>query len=708
MDSAPRKRQQPPRRAVIWALILLLAVSATAFIALIFTLPSEQNLLDIKVGDVASQVIQAPIAIEYVSEILTEQARQSAESLVAPVYASADPSVARTQIERLRAALNYISLVRNDLNATQDQKLVDLAAMKDIILATDTAQGLLTLQQARWDAIQQESLSVLEQVMRASIRDDQLEAVRWNVPTLVSLALTEDQAQLIANLVSAFIVPNSFYSPELTDAARQAARDSVEPVKVTYAKEQIIIERGAIVTAANIEALTELGLIQQQDTFQNSIIGAGALTAVAAIFAWLYFFRRRPTMLKETRSLGLIALLFLIFLVSARLLVSRSLMPYLFPLAAFGLLLATLFGQELGLVLALVLAVLAGYGLSNTLDLTSFYLFSSLTSVLMLGRGRRVIDFVRAGVAITVMGYAMIIAYRWPFFTTDLRGLLELGAASIFNGIAATSITLLLQYLLAQFLGLVTPLQLLEISRPDHPLLQYFLRNAPGTYQHSLQVANLAEQAAESIGADTLLTRIGALFHDVGKAPNASFFVENQIAGSINTHDDIDPADSAAAIIRHVTDGVELARKYRLPERVVDFMREHHGTFITRYQYRKALDMVDGDTEKVDIEQFRYPGPSPRSRETALLMLADGVEARARAERPENEDALRDLIRNTIEAAQRSGQLDNTPLTLRDLHLVTESFVQTLRNTYHPRIQYPKALPGEKKANLDVPTTPIR
>jgi putative nucleotidyltransferase with HDIG domain len=231
---------------------------------------------------------------------------------------------------------------------------------------------------------------------------------------------------------------------------------------------------------------------------------------------------------------------------------------------------------------------------------------------------------------------------------------------------------------------------LLEIARPDFPLLQEFLRKAPGTYQHSLHVANLAEQAAEKIGADALLTRVGAIYHDIGKtAADPSFFIENQVPGSIDTHGDLSPEEAAAAIRRHVKDGVALARKHRLPRRIDDFILEHHGTMLTQYQYTEAVERAGGDADKVDASQFRYPGPRPRSRETALLMLADAAEARSRAENPEGEEKLREIVRSVIERSERLGQLDNTQLTLHDLNLITESFVTTLRGTYHPRIQYP-------------------
>jgi putative nucleotidyltransferase with HDIG domain len=326
--------------------------------------------------------------------------------------------------------------------------------------------------------------------------------------------------------------------------------------------------------------------------------------------------------------------------------------------------------------------------------------------VVTLGQARRFWAFLRAGLAVALASVAMILAFRLSYGPLDLIGLATLVGAALFNGLASASLALLLQYLLAQFLSLPTALQLLEISRPDFPLLQMFLRNAPGTYQHSLQVANLCEQAAEKIGADPLLSRVGATFHDIGKAAaDPSFFIENQAPGSINTHADITPEKAAAAIIRHVTDGVKLAHKYRLPRRIDDFILEHHGTMLTRYQYTQALEKAGGDASKVDVENFRYPGPRPRSRETGILMLADGVEARARAESPDNEDALRDVVRTVIDRIEKERQLDNTQLTLHDLNLIIESFVTTLRGTYHPRIHYPA---GELPASAPVATMPVK
>jgi putative nucleotidyltransferase with HDIG domain len=286
-----------------------------------------------------------------------------------------------------------------------------------------------------------------------------------------------------------------------------------------------------------------------------------------------------------------------------------------------------LYRGKLSLISTLPLAVLVTYGLPNALELTVYYTLGGYFGVLALGRAQRFSSFIRAGLAITLSGIVIIVAFRLPQTSTDWFGLATLASAALVCSIAAAGISLMLDYFLAQLLGMTTALQLTELSRPDHPLMQFILRNAPGTYQHSLQLANLAEQAAELINADPLLTRVGALYHDCGKAINPVFFIENQLPGSPNPHEDLSPVASAEIILRHVTDGVEMGRRYHLPRRILDFIKEHHGTMITHYQYVMAVEAANGDESLVDINTFRYPGPRPRSRETALLMLADGSEA---------------------------------------------------------------------------------
>lgn len=686
---------------------LLVAVSLVTFAVLVLPLSLRPAALPLQTGDVAPRDMQASHDAEYVSQVRTDQARQVAEKAVQPVYTAPDPMIARQQLDRLNSTLQYITLVRQDETTTAEQKQEELASLSDLTLKKESIPLILSLSDSRWSAVQQEALRVLEQVMRSSIRDDNVDLVKKDVSSRVSLAFSEQNVALITEMVSAFVIPNSQFSQELTAAAQKAARDSVEPVVQSYKAGETIVSGGEIITPADMEALQEFGLISTDQPFE-SYLGVGALVLVSAVFAGLYFHRRsHASLLTDARSMLMLAFVFLVFVATARLVIpNRAIIPYIYPLPAIGLLLTALFGMETSIIVSFVACLTVAYGLPNTVDLMPYYLLSTLCGILMLGQARRFWAFLRAGLAVAGAGMAMILAYRLSSGGLDLVGTVTLMSAALINGIASASLALLLHFLLAQFLSLPTALQLLEVSRPDFPLLKMFLRNAPGTYQHSLQVANLAEQAAEKIGADTLLTRVGAIFHDIGKIADPSFFIENQAPGHINTHNDLSPEKAAEAIIGHVLRGVALAHKYRLPKRIDDFILEHHGTMMTRYQYNQALEQAGGDADKVDIEKFRYPGPRPRSRETALLMLADAAEARTRAESPEGEDQLRSLIRSVIDYCEKEKQLDNTQLTLHDLNLVTESFVTTLRGTYHPRIQYPAAQPTP--AVQDVHTAPLK
>lgn len=671
-------------------LIFVLALGVGAFAIVAATIVPERNVQALRVGQVAPIDYTAPTSTEYISQVLTEQAQQAAERAVAPVYASPDPAIARQQLERLRATLDYITLVRADALATPEQKQSSLQNLRDVALSNEQIVQILALSDQRWEILRQEALNVLEQVMRNPIRDEDLPAMRESVTSRVSLALPDDQARLVAHLVKAFVAANRLFSPEETEAARQAAREAVAPVVKRYVAGEIVVQRGEVITAEVLEALQQMGLVGSLDA-RPYYFGSAALIAVLMLVWGLYLLQKKPEWMQHFKNPLAIWLLYLAFLGAERWLVpGHVVLPFAFPLAAFALLMQALFGTSAALMLALWLALPAAYNLPGMLHLTAFYLFTALGGALALGRARRVGTYLRAGVVITLMGVSVLIAYRIPFLPLDENGLVTLLGVTAVNGIASAGLAFLLQYFLGLWLNRPTPIHLLEFARPDMPLLQLLLHKAPGTYQHSLQVANLAEQAAEAIGADALLTRVGALYHDIGKTENPGFFIENQLGTEVDTHDDMDPYQAAEQIIRHVTDGVRLARRYRLPERLQDFIREHHGTMLTRYQYNLAFKAAANGKDTVDIARFRYPGPEPRSRETALLMLADGTEARVRAMRPASEEEVRKIVHDTIQFVRENGQLDYVPLTQRDLAIVAQTFVDVLRSTYHPRVRYPQ------------------
>jgi putative nucleotidyltransferase with HDIG domain len=459
---------------------------------------------------------------------------------------------------------------------------------------------------------------------------------------------------------------------------------------------ETIVRRGEVVSPIDIEALQKFGLAEPEVRWQD-YVSIGTVVMLSA-FIIIMFMRRKPELAEDLPALFIIAFIFVIYLIGARLVLPiHTLTAFVFPMAAYALIISGLFGAQPALVTVIPLIVLSTYGYSNALELVLFYGISSLFGVLVPRQEQRITSFIWVGVSVAASGAVVVTTYRLLDPEVTGLALLSLLAVIFLNGMITAGFTVLMQSVLSPILGQTTPLQLLELSRPDHPLLEYLLRNAPGTYQHSLQVANLAEQAAERIDANSLLTRVGALYHDIGKAPNSQFFVENQVPGQLNTHENIEPEQSAGIIKDHVLHGLELARQHKLPRRVQDFITEHHGTFRTRYQWTQALNATGGDASQLDDEAFTYAGPRPQSKETALVMLADGCEARVRAKRPTNEADLCKLIEDTVDTCLADGQLDDTPLTLKELGIIVDSFSDSLKGIYHPRVEYP---------TLDVPTQP--
>ena len=688
---------------------LILAVAAIlTWGALLLPVFLKQTNLGLVVGSVASQDILAPHDLTYVSGTLSAQAREDAVSNVQPVYLPADPSISRAQLEKLQSAGIYVTAIRADSYASFEQKIRDISSIPEFSLSEQLINSLLNLSDTQWELVRRESESVLEQSMRGTVREDQLTVTKRAIPSMVNFSLPVDMSILVTEIVSPYIVPNSLFSEELTEAQRKDASAGVAPVSKRYMAGEILARKGQVITPTILEALNAYDLVTPTN-YMREYISAGSLVLLSVIMVIIYFAKRKPLLRNQIRSIAVIATLFLVFLISSRAIVSgHTIYPYLFPIAAYGMIIACVFNFEIAALLSVILSALSAFNQPNAPDLFVYYLLSSLVGILVLGRGMRVLQFFTAGLAAGIAGIAVIIAYRLVGYYTDIVGIIMLLGAAMVYGLASASLTLVFQFLLAQLLGITTALQLMDVLRPDHPLLQQMLRTMPGSYQHSLQVSNLAEQAADAIGADSLLTRAGAIFHDAGKSQNPLFFIENQVNTAVNPHDGADPVETARTIIQHVYDGVALAKKYKLPTRVIDFIREHHGTMLTRYQYGQALKLAGDDPSLVNIEDFRYPGPPPQSKETALLMMSDGLEARARSEVPKSEDEIRILAKKVVEFCRQEGQLDQTNLTFQDLNNVIESFTKTLINLYHPRIKYPEPVTTPlQKTEKTENTTPL-
>jgi putative nucleotidyltransferase with HDIG domain len=643
----------------------------------------------LQAGDVAPYDVRATRSVTYTSDIETEQARSAAERGVAPVYTPPDAGVSRQQVAKARELLEFIRATREDTLTPIGQRRAMIQSVPGLMLTPAQIENLLMLPAATWKAIADEMIAVVDLAMREAIRDVDLPEKQARLPALVSIALDEDHAALVSALAKGFIVSNSLLDTEATAQARAKAREAVAPTQVSYVAGQVVIREGAVVTPLMVEALERLGLAVPRVDW-GDIVGLALLSALVASIVGLFLWRYEPELVQQPRNLFLLVVLLLGFLAAAKLIVpGRTVLPYMFPASALAMLVSVLLGSGLALMSSVVLAVLIGVMTGGSFEMTIYFATSSLVAALTLGRVERLNAFFAAGLYVAVANVASILAFRLPAGGTDSVGLLTLVTAAIINGILSASITLGGLFAFGNLFDLTTTMQLLELARPTHPLLNELMRKSPGTYHHTLMVANLAEQAAARIGANALLTRVGAFYHDVGKTARPYMFVENQLNGS-NVHNQLDPQTSAEIIVSHINDGLELARKYRLPSRVRAFIPEHHGTMRAGFLYQKALERAGGDASQLKESSFRYPGPRPRSKETALLMLADGCEAAVRAARPASPEQVAEIVKKVIDDRVAQGQLDESPLTLNDLSLARESFVTTLQGMFHPRLQYPE------------------
>ncbi len=656
-------------------------------------------------GDVAAYDIRAPYRLTYISEVETSRQRDLAEASVAPIFTPPDVQTSRRQMSLAYEVLDYIQQIRNDPTLSPDERIRKLTSLDELSIRESAARAILALQDRQWGRVSAQVTAVLDAVLRRPIHPGNLEEVRASVPQLISFSLQPDEADIVNQLVSALIVPNTNYDAAATEAARRAAREAVKPVERKYEENQIIVRSGQVVGPNEIEALERFNLRRPSLTWM-SVLSAFLLSGLSALlFATGLLHAQANPFKRPARQMVLSMALLVVTVILAMLLLpgrNALLSLYLFPWAATAMTIASWSGLLPGLLSALIMGALVGIEMDKHLETALFIFAGGSAACLSLGRGERLSYFLRAGLLAGIAQGAVLVAMRLSLIqASDLPTLATMLAMSLLGGVLSAGVAIALLYLSGVLFDVTTVVQLSELSRLSHPLLQRMVTQTPGTYHHTLMVAHLAENAAERIGADALLTRVGAYFHDIGKLNNPQFFVENQLEG-FNPHDRLDPLTSSTILRGHVTDGLKLAAKYRLPARLRAFIAEHHGTTKTQYQYVQACQTSG---QAVDADAFRYPGPRPRSKETAIVMLADGSEAIVRAGCFVNFDEIDNALRQLFADRLADHQLDDSELTLREIELVRQSFLETLRGVYHPRMQYPPQ-PAEAPAVTAPPSGP--
>jgi len=699
MDLWQRGRQGF-RWSILWVYALVVALGLALILSFNLFRTSD---VSVTIGEPATAAIVAPFTHTYTSNVLTEQARQDAAKAVPDQYTTLDLNIGRSQLNLAEQTFNYIDAVRADSQANQARKIQYLQAIQTVTIDEQVATDLLSMNDAEYAVAKQEILDIIDTVMRQEIRESQLRDAQRAARLQASLNLTRAQEDVVTSLAPQFIVPNAFLDETATQNRRDEASTAVEPIVKTVYKGQVVLQAGEIVDAADVELLTELGLLQIKTNWR-SIISVFISALLAMVIISLFWQQFEPTIRQNLRYLAALGSLLWLFALIAKVLpAGPNYISYWYPLAAMAMLLTVIYDVYLSVLVTAVMAGLIGFTVANSLELTIYYAAGGLLAALTLRDAQRINAFFRAGVVAAVGYVTVIVAFR---LTQDLGTLelLQLLLYGLANGVLSAALTLVGFFVMGSVFKMTTTLQLQELSRLDHPLLQELLRRAPGTYHHSIMVANLAEQAADRIKAQSTLVRVGAFYHDIGKMNNPSYFTENQEGH--NPHDTIDPYRSAEIIVSHVTDGLELARRYKLPDRIRDFIAEHHGRRLVKGFYLKAVEQAGGDAEQVEEAHFRYPGPRPQSREAGIVMLADAIEATSSALRPNTEKAIEKLVTTIIQDDLREGQLNNSGLTLGDIQVMRESFIETLKGRFHVRVRYPgneemeEIGPGETPAQL--------
>ncbi len=657
--------------------------------------------LNLSVGQRVTSDVRAPRPTTYTSQVLTERARQGARDRVEPQYdysPSRAITVAAAQLRQFEEAVMPVDAAFKPSVSLEDRA----ALLKDVLPGLPQGKArdtLLALEPDRWTAVRAEASRVLQRLEELEIRDSDVGDVRNQVRDALGTGLTSAESGLAIELVTPFVVPNSSYDAQATNAQRDLAAAAVTPVSQSWTRDQVIVARGDAIDAVAFEAIQQFGLNDGTPDFAR-LSGWMLIAAliVGLLLAWMFRFRRE--LWHRNNILLLVALLIVFSVFAFKLTADRPWLPYILPTAAVAILLTVLLDATTAVLVASLLAVLAGAVNSGQVELAVYTFLGSLAGVIAIRRGDRLGVFIQAGAAVFLAQATVVTAFSL-LGDRDLTGVVQLWAAAAVSAGGAAVVAVGSFAVLGSLFGIMTVFQMLELGNPSQPLLRRLLTETPGTYHHSIMVGNLSERAAEAIGADPLLARLAAFYHDVGKLANPLAFIENQ-AGGENIHDQLEPEASAQLLKSHIADGIDIAYKAGLPKALIAYIPQHHGTAVMSYFLARAreeaaapyggLGTPDGKkaADAVDQRRFRHSGPKPQTQEAAIIMLADGVEASVRSLTSRDEASIRAMVSRIIDERLADGQFDECDLTLRDIERIREAFVQQLLGMYHQRIAYPQ------------------
>ncbi|MGF7185495.1 hypothetical protein GGQ84_001584 [Desulfitispora alkaliphila] len=686
-------------RKVLWGLIFFIVT--TGVVAMNYV----PNAVTLEEGQVSPTTIKSPRALTFESEVKTSRAREEAIKEVEPVF-KVDKTVLQELNEDISEQFNmFVEIIDNE-ELTQQEKIE--AAQEELTLeipANDLSQ-LLSIEVEEVKAMETAVLAIVENNMANGI---QKEALPTTVNTITNDISTLPRHQGLIQLSLRIVdnvefKPNLVYDPQATQAKIEIIRSEVAPVQVTIRQGEKIVGEGEVVTAVDIEVLERLGLQQSTRSPAGTFMGIALLVLITYTVVMIYLWQYKPEIYKSESSLVLTGLLIVLTLLFAKVVTLINFggnpemsmqVGYMIPLAAGSMLIAILLDNKLAVFLTGIMSILIGILTGGQLSFAIASGLGGLVGVYSVSKLSGRSDLVKAG--LYVAGITMITVLAIGLMNNSSPTLITLGMLmGLVNGLLSSVLTIGLLPFLETAFGITTSVRLLELSNPNHPLLKRLLIEAPGTYHHSILAGNLAEAAADAVNADSLLVRVGAYYHDIGKLKRPYFFIENQLAGD-NPHNKLAPTLSTLIITSHVKDGVELAKEHQLPKVIVDLIHQHHGKSILGFFYHKATEENKGDT--VQEKDFRYEAPRPETKEAALVMLADSVEAAVRSMQNPTPGRVEGLVRKIIKDKLNDGQLDKCNLTLKDLDVISAEFVKVLGGIFHSRIEYPETIAKEMEGN---------
>lgn len=498
--------------------------------------------------------------------------------------------------------------------------------------------------------------------------------------------------KLLLNILASIIKPNVSYDKEFTEKIIQNDIDHISYTKGKVSEGELIILKGDIVEGKKLAILNSLKSESESKIWTDSnynwiVLGYTILVSLALLMLLLFLHKYRTEIYENNNKVTFIFFnVFAIIFIQTLVIKYNSDYLYVVPLSILPIIIKAFFDARLGLFSHVLTVLLLGYIVPNSFEFIYLHIIAGIVTILTVSE-----LYKRANLFISVAQITGIYMLTYFAFSVIKEG----NASQInwdyfvlfaMNGLLSF-LSIILIYIYEKVFGLVSDVTLLELSNTNTKLLRQLNEEAPGTFQHSMQVANLAEAAANEIGANSMLVRTGALYHDVGKMLNPMYFIENQSTG-VNPHNDLSPRDSSKIITDHVIKGVELAKKNNIPDRIIDFIRTHHGTSSTYYFYKKEQEL-NPDTN-VDIEKFKYKGPIPFSKETAILMMCDAAEAASKSIKNPTAQSISDLIDKIIDKQMADNQFVNSDITFREIKLIKKVIKKKLMNIYHLRVEYPE------------------